>query len=531
MKSWSVELIGQNQWRPYLENFLSKHSGSNVHGARTLISAMHNRHIAITPRLALELSDLLQNTNSRNRKPGVWTAVIRRLNECLASHERRESLSGILLHASPTYTVIRLAQPLVEEACKRLGQGILFAEDNPSSSQKTTAYHAWSEALYREVEEMTRDQSPTWSTFWMDRALTLANYSHRPSQTQTNKNLPKVHGPSLNLLLNLNAPVAAARHKERHPKPLRSAQKHREAMRLKEGGVHGVKMSRKLQDMGEMLLSEFMRHPIIQADRLLNTGYLSYRREPRKERLRDVLIVGVMPHQARMGPMAQFTKACWFELCARLSYMLYKNNMMNSEFRWLEGDLSGGIRQASFLLKDLPQTGQVEGETPHQLWRTAFLKATGWSPAFLDHGGEFQPLPSSTLPDLESETPMFWLQKVWAFQKDHQRWNNHQPAIKNRDRLTQDAWSHTHLMVFQPTANQDITAAQLHRKLRFNERAGVSLTHIPDQTTSPEWRFQSLKSSPKPLFSSEENQLSATAAAGRVVQSWLDLIVKEIRHV
>lgn len=532
MASWSVEILGSDVWRPYLDNLLSHHPLPMARTAKTLISSLHNRHVPITPRLAVELVPLLVQPTSTEWVEGVWSTVLQRLSKALSPNQTGASKSaGLLLGAAPAHTLIRLVQPIILEACKRQGMGILFAEDPIPGGMAAGPYHAWSEKMHHEVARIAEDTTGL-STFWADRALALAHVSNLPSSQNQSHGLPRLHAPSLAVLLGLethNSPVTS---RSRHPKPLQSPQKHRESVRLKEGGVHGVKMSRRLQDMGEMLIAEFMHHPVVQADRLLNSGYLSYRREPRREQIRDVLVVGIMPHSAQTGPAAAFARICWLEFCARLAYILCRNNMNRSEFRWLEGDRAGGVRQSGILLKDLPQTHPGEQETPHQQWREAFFKTAARIPEFLDENAPFQYPPEDHLSqNSDPKTDEWWIRQVWTNQRDHRRWtldeNRQNRGGQAQGGLSQTSWSNTHVMVFQSANKKGLSAHGLHQKLRFKRRSGLSLTHTPQEIQSG-WYLESHKAPARPLI--QDQRTSVNGLASDLVQGWLDLVVKEIRH-
>src|SRR4029079_7111242 len=55
----------------------------------------------------------------------------------------------------------------------------------------------------------------------------------------------------------------------------------------------GSSLSRRL------VLAEFLNPPLVLVDRLLNSGYLVHERRPRRAKLRDALVVGLMPHEVR----------------------------------------------------------------------------------------------------------------------------------------------------------------------------------------------------------------------------------------
>ncbi len=530
MHSWRVHLLGRDIWRPYLENILSKCPRGTSRTAKALISAMHNRHAPLTPQLAVELAQFIKNPLPGNKTTGAWAAVLERLNQALSNHgEPVPNRMGILLKANPTYSVIKLAQPIIEEACRRNGQGILFAEDNPETQIDLARYHAWCASLYKELEQMAREQKM--NTFWVDRALTLATFSHRPREA-VHAAMPQISAPSLSLFLGLETKGNEQRKSARHPKAMKAPQKHRETFGLKEGGLQGVRTSRRIQDMGEMLMSEFMHHPIIQADRFLNSGYLAYRREPKREKLRDALIVGIMPPSIKHGPSYWFAKACWFDFCAALGYMLVKNQMMQSEFRWLESPAYNRVRQHAFLLNDLPHSPAASTNIAHKNWRRVFMKGLGWMPSYLDQKGPESILPGRDGPSLPGEETgdSHWLNSAWKLQNDDPRWSLHHKTGSTSNRLTQNRFNTTHLMIFQPEETQaPLKLSSIQKTPGFKSTWGFSITHMPETPISPQWTLESANPRPRPLFGTAPETLTETASG--LTQAWMRLITKEIGHV
>jgi hypothetical protein len=69
---------------------------------------------------------------------------------------------------------------------------------------------------------------------------------------------------------------------------------------------------------------------------LINNGYLALRRQAKREKLRDIMVVGLMPAEVQPGLSVDFIKACWLDFISRFGMMLVQNRRVRSEFRWLD---------------------------------------------------------------------------------------------------------------------------------------------------------------------------------------------------
>src|SRR6185436_19227566 len=139
------------------------------------------------------------------------------------------------------------------------------------------------------------------------------------------------------------------------------------------GRVEGLAQGRGEGQLGSMVLSEFLNPPLVLVDRLLNSGYLVHERRPRRAKLRDALVVGLMPHEVRATPQGAFAKACWLDCMSRLPRRLSSARLRDSEFRWIEGDAGGRARCASFPLGLLDTVTPEVATGRHEAFRDTFM--------------------------------------------------------------------------------------------------------------------------------------------------------------
>jgi hypothetical protein len=263
-----------------------------------------------------------------------------------------------------------------------------------------------------------------------------------------------------------------------------------------------------------MVLSEFLNPPLVLIDRLLNSGYLVHERRPRRAKLRDALIVGLMPHEVRATPHGAFAKACWADCMTRLARRLVSARLRDSEFRWIEGDAAGRARRAAFPLGDVPAD---LGAGPHAAFRDAFLTLSRWVPDYFETRAGFRPLQTETIASVGE-----WVVAAWA---------------AHVDRV--DSFSFVHVMVFHPPIEDERGAAaesarrlgtlRAGLRLGYRRRRQASVTYVPgDRDRDTRWHFGS-DSDPYRALTPMSSDGAATLA-GALQSSWLDRLTKDIWH-
>ncbi len=376
---------------------------------------------------------------------------------------------------------------------------------------------------------------------------------------------PETDPSALGLLLRLKTRISKARPLSFHASPMTQPLRHREVRRIKEGGFSGIYITRRQEDMGDILLSEFVNPPVVLADRLINNGYLALRRQAKREKLRDVMVLGLMPAEVQPKLSVDFIKACWLDFISRFGMMLIQNRRVRSEFRWLEGDRFGGIRSCHFLLQDLAPGFieiPVEGDW-RPLFRREFLTALGWLPLYLDTRGKFEPVSEDDgkpkyqplqegvkqvrRGDLESAQQ--WAFAAWRSQKENLLWAFHEPdkpvlSPQQEKRLEIDRFAFVHLMLFLPAGKRHEGGVSMSGAARLGALSSgfgisnipgrsVSVTWVPEQiNVSREWAFDCREKRDSLLFSREKpvQRINGHYIAGRLVQAWRDYLLKELRN-
>lgn len=526
-----VALVAPAVWHPACERAFQSLSAKERRLAEAMLTTLHNRHVGITPQLVAELVPALLDAV---RKPsGAWEVVFTRLVEALtvvddAPNNRIRGV-GLLFGATALYSIVRVVQPLIEEACRQLNACYLFAGDSVDATVDAHAYRSYSGKLRRKLRDIALSDDMV--TFWRERAATLSSLS-RYHQDAT---LPAVDPLEAGLLLRLHPDLPPLDRPNAPPQRSPVMLRHQRSQNSREEGIEGIRMTRSIEDIHHMRFSEYINPKAVFADRLVNTGYLASQRQSLREKLRDVLIVGLLAPGITSEISTNVVRACWFETMMQLSFMLRRHKLLHSEFRWVEADPFDRMRTASFLLDDMPQFKDTFERAPSRAYRQEFLTALHWLPHFLDQQGDFKRLSTYT-PDADPlENAHHWVNAAWLAQRDHVAWQGLTPLPSNTITNTFDEFAFVCLMVFFPAEVYDPTQPDLLRlqnRLGLNYQTGrsVMITWIPPQPQDTDhWHIASQGTRRADLFAGTR-AATLPAVTGQVVQTWLNELKREIWH-
>jgi hypothetical protein len=486
--------------------------------AHAVLWTLQEAHVGITPKLAHDLARVFAEPAARGGSgplparapdhPIVWSRLLRRLQDSLPRTDR----SGLVAGNVPVYIVLKIVKPIVRESCRALGRACLLCHDEPAAGVTAEDYAAYAAALEREVSR-TAERLASGPLFAAEHGNVVAALSEPSWHGRSRTSVPELDRASLAMLLGLDAGVdVPARRSRRPPAPTYVSRRH-PGPGDHEGRIEGLRHSRGEAHFGSIVLSEFLNHPVILVDRLLNSGYLVHERRPRREKLRDVLVVGVMPHAVRATTQGSFAKACWLDCMSRLGQVLAAARLGDSEFRWIEGDRSGRSRCCSFPLGELPAQYAAGGATQ---FRDAFVTLLRWLPDYFDTRTGFRPL--GVPPSLTIEQ---WAAAAWA-------------ASVGPHTTPIERFSFVHVMMFHPSMGTEpgTHAAGARRlgtlraglRLGYSPRRHTSVTYVSGDGERPAWHYGA-GSDPYRLLAGD-----GAALARHVQAAWLDQLTKEIWH-
>ena len=510
-----VRLVPPSVWMPEVARYAEPGNPSDPWTdpgrlAHAALWVLQDAHVGITPKLAHQLGRLF--ARSGPAEPGVWPKLFRRLQEQLPRTER----SGLVAGNAPVYVVQNIVKPIVREACAELGYTCLLCQDDTEGAVTADDYAAYGASLER-VASRIATQLAAGPLFAAEHGNVVAALSEPSPNGRSRAVVPEIDRDSLALLLGLGAEIDFPERASRSTPTPSYMPKRRPAAEGPGGRVEGLRHGSGESQLGSIVLSEFLNHPLVLADRLLNSGYLVHERRPRRAKLRDALVIGLMPHRVRATPQGAFAKACWVDCMARLARRLVSSRLQDSEFRWIEGDAAGRTRRASFPLAQVPPDVPADR---HAEFRDAFMTLARWVPNYFETRAGFRPLRADTNTIANDDE---WAVAAWAC-PEHGR------------EASVDRFSFVHVMVFYPPIDDLRNAAadgatRLGRLragfgLGYRRRRHASVTYVPVGRDSRPWHFGSDSDPYRPITPQDGG-----AALARALQSsWLDRLTKDIWH-
>lgn len=506
--------------------------------AKAVLSNMHDRHLGITPLVAADLALMIKEPRVSIRSDSPWVKVFDRLigelrpqrGERFAWQSNNRQRVGLLLSASPLYSVLGIAQPIIGLAVEHIGRNFLFCEDAHGAEVTESQYEEYAQLMESTLGDLAHRQEPRFANFWRERALAMAGLSRQALPGKTGAHhLPRMDSLTLALIEKARPQVHLPDPPKNRPRRLPNARTMSRLHKLKEGGIDGIRVSRRAEDISSMLFSEYVRPKPVQADRLLNSGFLVTRREPKFESLRDVMIVALVPGELNHCVYRPLLKLAFYELAMNLGFMLCKHQLSNTVFRWVEGDQFGGLRDMAFGLESVPRKeSSLLGNQPDAFFRHQFLTTMGWLPQFADLQAPYQRDHRgalATLTELGKE-PSSWLKRAWRGLPQSDK----QPPSASADRF-----GFVHVMVLAPEVyrynNRSLNLANTRSLLGLvnSDRQSASLTVIPqDMADITGWRFQAGHGFDIKTFMSDAEAGDITAMAGRLTTVWLTTLLREI---
>ena len=518
-KPYIIQYVNPNTWQPYESEALRGLEPKMQQYARDLLTEFHNRHIGISPTMAAGLAKVLLISDTLSAAASPWKEIWSRLIDELPSSEKESktirSVSpkpspnrGILLSSAPAYVIRRIAIPLVHKACWRLRKCILFSDDQLLTDSATIAdLELYDQNLLNLMIYLANasriDQDL--QLFWKERSATLSHYS-KPATSEYS--LPDPDPLATGFLFRLESlPASSKEYQHLNRIHIRRPKHHTRQMR--EDCLAGIIQTRSLDDLQRILIGELLNPDALLADRLLNTGYLVTERKPKREKLRDAILIGLLPPDLHGRPARDFLRACWVNSMAVMYQILVQNHLPNSMIIWVEGPDLDRFHVSALSVAEI-RLSQVQNI------RSGFLDLTGWLPGLIDARKVHEHIPldrenhdpmvdlvsqaglnrTAKVPiEMENHAAIDWVSRVWR-SEFHQKRRLSDPVNRGRpekeietverlDRLI-DQFAFANVMTFLPASRGpdgnpiDMSKTELYRLLfsvlRADEHAGYSIS-------------------------------------------------------
>lgn len=436
-----IFLVNPKVWMDYEAEHLVNLNAAERSYAVALLTELHNRHIGIPLRMVSGLVPILTSPTMRIADAiSPWMEVLDRLTSEIRSEQRlvakggrRSSFQfGLSITAAPIYMIRRLVVPLVETACLELKKCFLLCED-VSTSQGITLLELkkYDDQVSNLIMKYANDavKDPRFDLFWKERAATLLTYS---SLSKLEKTLPDPEPLSISLTFRLVALPKLAR-KYEHLNRIHLRYSKNRSRQLREEGLAGIVQTRSLEMLQRILISEMINPTPILADRILNSGYLVTERLPRRERLRDALIITFLPPELQKLPAADFLRVCWLNTMSLVYQALLHNSLHDSLIFWVEGNAMDQFEVTTISVSEMHLSLMENSnyEVSHsRVFRQGFIHHAQLLPKLIDRRRKpsYLSIGGNDLPSNSAR----WMDKVWStpFTEKFKI-----PAAKNTDKM------------------------------------------------------------------------------------------------
>lgn len=399
---------------------------------KAIFMAFHNRSVGISPGLASLLADALYGNAPAAQ--GIWDAVEAKIAEsarelipsAISPVRSEDSPRAFHLGRAPMYTVFRIAMPIVQRACVRCRQTILYCGNALSDGVNEDDYQTYCRNLSEEVNAVIASDNEIPAIFWKNHALTMLGASADQKNPAAIYFVDHQKASTLVELTPLPPNSTSV-----IPERINLAQDTRLTHpQRKRAGIDGVKVTRRDTDLHRMLLSEYLMPDEIRMDRLINSGYWATKQPDEHVQRRDVLVMGVAPENTD-SLVGAFLKSIWLEVLIRLSKIFVESDLKKSEFRWIQRTRAASPVTFATLLHNL-DVSRVHDRTDEKI-RAQVLYRSAWYPQMLEprywldspgvHYGQTQNQVTSDVND--------WVANALKGQRDLQAWSRRETGAAN----------------------------------------------------------------------------------------------------
>lgn len=354
--------------------------------ARVLLSAFSERHVPLTPDLANGLVRL-ESAPLPSADLG-WGRAFVRAGEAMGI--AGQVGSAFWAAAMPVFAA-SVAEPILRHAARQVGHIALSGSaglsvgDDPRTRDSAAQINAAVNAALGDVAVMGRG-------FWIVTGVMLHGAATRAtearaglarSKTGVARLIPEPDAALCRLLFETE-PVFPDDHlaRQRKQRARAKSMRKRSGIRPKEGGVAGIRVSRRIEDFPDAVFSELIMPIPLLANRLLHEGLLIRHRPPMREPKRDLLSMCFC--DARGGPEAtSLIKAAWADAGLRLRLILAQLGLAHSDLLWAE---AGPVSPMAAVLRTEEVTLRADLD-PIQITgplRADMLMRSGLLPGFSD---------------------------------------------------------------------------------------------------------------------------------------------------
>ncbi|MEP2980433.1 MAG: hypothetical protein ABJO86_13160 [Lentilitoribacter sp.] len=412
-----VVIVNSKQASGFVEQVLRGKEDILQKDARQLIRVFHEKHIGIPPNFALDIVSGFAKGMPVDSSNPVRLSIYNRLLDAVNAHDAARQ-NPTRFDVLPRHIIIEVCiHPLTTLIIEELQELYLFSRDSNLNDINEHDYEKYVEKfneifalICKPVSDQDRkdEQHPSKTDLFWERVVhqLWAEVLKRRRKSNRHKSAllsqSALDSLSLRMICGLEPEPDIDLGSDNRKLELADEQ-NPEFKYPKQGGVHGIHTTSRLEDLEDMLVSELTVPRPLLVDKLLNGAYLAKHRPPPFDERRQIALLGIAADTFDCQEAVALAKSSWLDAIFRISIVLFKNNLLKSEARFGQFIPEAGISSSKIQICSYPHLGKLDPDTANRAQMRRFFSDAGWLPNFL-----------SVLPNYTSQPMIGDLPKVSA---------------------------------------------------------------------------------------------------------------------
>ncbi|MEO9960166.1 MAG: hypothetical protein ABJF07_07715 [Nisaea sp.] len=318
-----------------------------------IFADLAERHIPVSPKLAASLATAVSGTSPRISDP--WTAALDLAGRAVGQTKAFERVAAQERFGDIFLSVV--AEPILRragESCRIVLLSGLAEWTGEDTSITAKDYDAFCTEIDGEVNRLLSSIGVMGHGFWAHAALNLQSANlfrlQRGAGGRNLRNeriLPAIDPLLVSLVFALEPDLGdTSSLKKKAAKLTARSKKLRVRHKLKEDGVTGVTVSRRVEDLQDALVSELTLPSRMLLQKIIEDGFLVRERPPRRKPKRNLLCLAfpdpdpVLDWSSDVAAV-RVAKAAWQDAAIRASIVLAQSGKADSNFVWCEARNAG----------------------------------------------------------------------------------------------------------------------------------------------------------------------------------------------
>lgn len=233
-----------------------------------------------------------------------------------------------------------VASPVLRQVAFQVGE---VAIDVPGLEGVAQDQGTSDAAIHAQVARLLGSEAAMGAAFWAAAGTgLLAAFRHRAAVARTARRSPPSIDAELALFVHTIEPERGGHDPAlRRLKAIARSERLRSGIRPREGGVVGVLQTRRVEDVGEAMISTFVHPRPLLLQKLLEEGFPIPHRPPLRRPRRDMMVLCQASDPT--GTPTRVVKAAWIDATLRLGLLLRAAGLPHSEFAWVDRHDGGTV--------------------------------------------------------------------------------------------------------------------------------------------------------------------------------------------